>query len=863
MGGKLCYTQLKCCSQQTKQTFNEANENETAKVYVNENDNHIAERAVETAMDYMRQNDKFDFEINITKVVGNRSYPVELLEQLCETYTKMLESSKSPHLVLDTTISRASSETVKSFTAALGLPTIAASHGREIDFIKWRNINENQRRYLIQINPPTDFIPTVMKNIICRQNITSAAILYDSSFENCYLNKTFAWHVITQDSGNLACHCRRGKVLFVRPKLNSNIEKLYNWIGKSYNIETKGLMTKFYFNLSVQSILAIRYLIQNGNWTMNMSKFITCNDFNGTNDPVRIGIDLESALRMQENTEYFHHIPINIIANGKSGIRFNMDLSIVNFQESKISKSSIVGNWNAGFESDLNITNDVLMDNFSSAQIYKVIVVEQKPFLFKDENHPKGYNGYYMDMMDLIAQYLGFDYEVILATGNVIGEMDEQGRWNGLIKDLMDGNGDIGLASLSIRTERQNVIDFTCFYRLNGLTILVKSSDTSPSLFKFLSVLDNEVWLCIFGAYLITSFLLWIFDKYSPYSYQNNQEKYKDDEEKRIFDLKESLWFCIMSLTPQGGGEAPKCLSGRLVAATWWMFGFIIMASYTSNLAAFLTVSRLETPIESIDDLYKQFKLSYAPLNGSSAMIHFQRMAYIEHKFFEIWKDLSLDENMTAFERSKLAVWDYPISQRYTKIWLEIEKAGMPNSLQEAVERVKASKSATDGFAFIGEATIIRYQVLTNCDLESVGEEFSQKPYALGVRHGSPLKEKLSEAIMAIHKINKFSELENKWWDKNPDRMQCLGAENPVEGISMHNIGGLFILILIGIGLACVILTIEYWFHNLRKRVKTVQLKGIPEFSASNGDRMAEDAFLGERIDELVHSSMRYFKVYR
>ena len=39
----------------------------------------------------------------------------------------------------------------------------------------------------------------------------------------------------------------------------------------------------------------------------------------------------------------------------------------------------------------------------------------------------------------------------------------------------------------------------------------------------------------------------------------------------------------------QGGGEAPKNLSGRLVAATWWLFGFIIIASYTANLAAFLT----------------------------------------------------------------------------------------------------------------------------------------------------------------------------------------------------------------------------------------------------------------------------------
>ena len=85
----------------------------------------------------------------------------------------------------------------------------------------------------------------------------------------------------------------------------------------------------------------------------------------------------------------------------------------------------------------------------------------------------------------------------------------------------------------------------------------------------------------------------------------------------------------------QGGGEAPKNLSGRLVAATWWLFGFIIIASYTANLAAFLTVSRLDTPIESLDDLSKQYKIQYAPLNGSATMTYFQRMADIEARFYE------------------------------------------------------------------------------------------------------------------------------------------------------------------------------------------------------------------------------------
>lgn len=44
---------------------------------------------------------------------------------------------------------------------------------------------------------------------------------------------------------------------------------------------------------------------------------------------------------------------------------------------------------------------------------------------------------------------------------------------------------------------------------------------------------------------------MYIFDRWSPYSYQNNRDKYVDDDEKREFNMKECLWFCMTSLTPQ------------------------------------------------------------------------------------------------------------------------------------------------------------------------------------------------------------------------------------------------------------------------------------------------------------------------
>lgn len=144
--------------------------------------------------------------------------------------------------------------------------------------------------------------------------------------------------------------------------------------------------------------------------------------------------------------------------------------------------------------------------------------------------------------------------------------------------------------------ERENVVDFTVpYFDLVGISILMKKNIQEQSLFKFVTVLEGPVWGSILGAYLLTSLLMFVFDRWSPYSYRNlirkdiikdkkqpvegrvtKQTKQEESEEQhmnvheeygtRVFTLKESLWFCMTSLTPQGGGEAPRYRSTDAVS---------------------------------------------------------------------------------------------------------------------------------------------------------------------------------------------------------------------------------------------------------------------------------------------------------
>lgn len=102
---------------------------------------------------------------------------------MCTRYSQAIKDDQAPHLIFDTTISGLASETVKSFSSALGIPTVSASYGQEGDLRQWREIKKTPKNnYLLQVMPPADMIPEVVRSIVTYMNITNAAILYDETF---------------------------------------------------------------------------------------------------------------------------------------------------------------------------------------------------------------------------------------------------------------------------------------------------------------------------------------------------------------------------------------------------------------------------------------------------------------------------------------------------------------------------------------------------------------------------------------------------------------------------------------------------------------------------------------------------------
>ena len=150
-------------------------------------------------------------------------------------------------------------------------------------------------------------------------------------------------------------------------------------------------------------------------------------------------------------------------------------------------------------------------------------------------------------------------------------------------------------------------------------------------------------------------------------------------------------------------------MSGRTVATTWWFFTLIMISSYTANLAAFLTIERMEMPINSVEDLAKQTKIKYGCLESGST-----------NTFF---KDAT-DETYQKLYRV--------MSQNSDEVMMSSNKDGIDKVLLDQ-----------GSYAFFMESTTIEYVVERYCNLQQIGGLLDSKSYGIAVQQGMNYAENL------------------------------------------------------------------------------------------------------------------------
>ncbi|XP_071951854.1 glutamate receptor 4-like isoform X2 [Antedon mediterranea] len=442
-----------------------------------------------------------------------------------------------------------------------------------------------------------------------------------------------------------------------------------------------------------------------------------------------------------------------------------------------------------------NFTEDSV-DNKDEVEILKqreliVTSILDKPFLMRKDDEDKNagneqFEGYCADLLTYLANKIHFKYRIKIVADQQYGS-NNTGTWNGMVGEVMTGKADMAVAGLTINAEREKAVLFTKPFMNIGISIMYnKPHHSTPGIFSFLKPLQANVWTCVVFAYVGVTVVLYLVTRISPSEWnlyevepETCSQKSANSKESPIyFNMYNSVWFSFGALMQQGGEVTPRSVGGRLVGAVWWFFTLIFIASYTANLAAFLTIEVMIPAFNSVDDLANQSIIKYgAVINGST---------------------------MDFFKNSKTPV--------LMKIWDGMRESSdnFVADNKEGVERVRHSKGK---YAFFLESSVNEFNNQREpCDTMKIGPNLDSKGYGVAFsKERDWLRKHFTIAILELRENGTLLKLENKWWYHNSE---CVDASKPRRRLNMTNLGGVFYILIVGLFVSMVVAILQFCWKS-------------------------------------------------
>lgn len=196
-------------------------------------------------------------------------------------------------------------------------------------------------------------------------------------------------------------------------------------------------------------------------------------------------------------------------------------------------------------------------------------------------------SGFSIELWNAIAKELGIKSQFIVA-GNV----------KQILTTVQSKRADVGIAAISITSEREKALDFSQPMFDAGLQVLVRDGDGNNNTPSIFSVLLSPAMLQALGIVallvLIPSHIVWLVER--------NHEGGIIEDKKYFPGIFKAIWWAAGTLGAQAD-EMPRSPLGRMLALLWMFTGLAFVAYFTAIITASMTVSQLQGEINGPDDL--------------------------------------------------------------------------------------------------------------------------------------------------------------------------------------------------------------------------------------------------------------------
>ena len=277
-----------------------------------------------------------------------------------------------------------------------------------------------------------------------------------------------------------------------------------------------------------------------------------------------------------------------------------------------------------------------------------------------------------------------------------------------LVPLVARGEADVAIAAVTMTPERETQVDFAYPYFESGLQIMAHADRDS----RLDVVLQSVPWpvlgqfvLVALVVMIVLAHVLWVIDR------RNNpllQKPYP-------LVIGEALWGIVLIVaTGEYGDRTAPGFVKRLAVSSMWLLGMIMVAQLTATVTSSQTVARLHSSIRGPDDL------------------HGKRVATVKG---------------TVAEEYLASVGIKPLNCA---------------SIEEAVDRLVGGQADAIVFA----SPTLRYWAKKRRpdDVDVVGPVFRPERFGIAVQQGSPLRERIDEALLGMYDDGTYDEIHSRWF---------------------------------------------------------------------------------------------------
>ena len=221
---------------------------------------------------------------------------------------------------------------------------------------------------------------------------------------------------------------------------------------------------------------------------------------------------------------------------------------------------------------------------FAAGDTLVVGIYLNPPFVIQTED--KKFAGLSVELWENIAASAGLPYRY-----------QRYSDFIGILKRLEYREIDLTINPMDVNDLRVKKFDMTQPYFISSIGVAIPRLNRN-ALTVFISNVFSlaflEIILLLIFVIFIFGFFLWLVER------KHNRFQFRPG----LLGLFDGLWWSAVTMTTVGyGDKAPKTNMGKAIAIIWMFTAVIIISSFTAGIASTLTISSLQTDIQTAEDI--------------------------------------------------------------------------------------------------------------------------------------------------------------------------------------------------------------------------------------------------------------------